>query len=202
MHAATTIALDSLKNKAYTETQLKLFNAGSIALNSLTMASYVALAAYLESMDESEEAAPIKKMLQSFALSLASTTSLYALIHGINYLTKSIENKFVNGFLNALPLAGNLSLLASNENNLATTAARIGVNIGSVSVVSTAIQTGWYFFSKRRNAAPNTDFELNIRDTNELRDGLSPLNKTTFLMEISQYKIQSLLLFMQRLKKT
>lgn len=183
IHAAITIALDSLKNKGYTETQLKLFKAGSIVLNSVAIASYASIATYMENTDESE-AAPIEKMAQAFALSLASTTSLYALTRGINYLAKSIENKLGKGFLNALPLAGNLGLLARSENNLATTAAMIGVNMGSASVVSTAIQTGWHFFSKRRNTAANGDVELEAQSTNVLVNAISsPLNETTFSNE-------------------
>ena len=161
-HAITAIALESAKSKAYTETQLRLLKAGSIVFNSLVIASYASIASYMENLHEPDDAIA-EKMYQSFAFSLASTTSLYALVSGINYFAKSIENKLVKGFLNALPLAGNIGLLVKGGNSITESAAMIGTHVATAGLFTSAIQTGWNFFSKRRNIPENTDLELSLR---------------------------------------
>lgn len=161
-NAVTAIALESAKNKGYTGTQLRLLKAGSVVFNSLVIASYASMASTMENSNESYDALT-EKMWQSFALSLTSTTSLYALAHGINYFAKSVENKLVKGFLNALPLAGNVCLLVKGGNSLTESAAIIGTNVATAGIVTTAIQTGWNFFSKRRNTEENFDIELGVR---------------------------------------
>jgi hypothetical protein len=132
----------------------------------------------LENAHESE-AASVAKMAQSFAWSFASTTSLYALTHGINYFTKPLKNKFIKGFLNALPLAGNMGLLIQSGNNLAETAAMMGVNFSSGSLVSAALQTGSHFFSKRRNHMQNTDQALEF-PVNEVLNTTPAIAETSF----------------------
>lgn len=158
-NAITAIALESAKSKGYTENQLRLLKAASVVFNSLVIASYASTASYMENSNESNDAI-IKKMWQSFALSLISTTSLYALANGISYYAKSIENKLAKGFLNVLPLAGNVCLLVKGGNSLTESAAMIGTNVATAGVFTTAIQTGWNFFAKQRNAAQNTHIEL------------------------------------------
>lgn len=189
-HAVTTIALDSAKSKGYTETQLKLLTAGSVVFNSLAIASYASIASYMENSNESDDAI-LEKMCKSFALSLISSTSLYALANGISYFAKSIENKLVKGFLNALPLAGNLCLLAQEGNSLTESAATIGTNVATAGLFTTAIQTGWNFFSKRRNAPRNTAIETASPPTNETHfynteDSLISNNAVSVYEEINE----------------
>ena len=177
-NAIMAIALESAKSKKYTETQLNLLKTGLLFFNSLAIASYASISVYLENAHESE-AAPVAKMAQSFAWSLASTTSLYALTHGINYFTKPLKNKLIKGFLNALPLAGNMGLLIQSGNNLAETAAMMGVNFSSGSLVSAALQTGSHFFSKRRNHMQNTDQALEF-PVNEVLNTTPAIAETSF----------------------
>jgi hypothetical protein len=180
-NAVTAIALESAKNKGYTETQLRLFRAGSVVFNSLAIASYASMASTMENSNESYDALT-EKMWQSFALSLTSTTSLYALAHGINYFAKSVENKLVKGFLNALPLAGNVCLLVKGGNSLTESAAIIGTNVATAGMVTTAIQTGWNFFSKRPNTEENSNIELGHLRSNVVETASSSpsTNETPF----------------------
>lgn len=178
LNASTAIALEASENKGHTKKQRRLIKAGLDILNSLAIASYATIKAYTENSQEPSEIL-IEKMWQSFAFSLAGTTSLYALSNGISYFAQSIENKLVKGFLNTLPLAGNLALLAKNENNLAETATSIGVNIASASIVSTAIQSGWHFFSKQRCAVKNNELELEISTNPRQNIISSQINETT-----------------------
>ena len=154
----TAIALESAKGKGYTQTQLRLLKAGLIVLNSCAIASYAATASYMENLHESDEAS--KKILPSFAISLVSAISLSALA---NPLAKLIENKLAKGLFNTLPLAGNVFLLAQDGNSLTESATLIGTNVAIAGLVTTAIQTVWNFFPKRRNAENNTDIELDLR---------------------------------------
>ena len=182
VNAFTAIALESVKNKGYSTTQRRLLKAGSDVFNSFAIASYASMTAYTENLHEPSEVI-LEKMWQSFAVSLAGSTSLYALINGISYFTKSIENKLAKGILNALPLAGNLALLAKGGNNVIENAAMLGTNIGSACIVSAAIQSGWNFFSKRRNSLKNTDLELES-DANSI-DNASLIATTSFVIENS-----------------
>lgn len=164
-NAITAIALESAKSKGYTENQLRLFTAGSAVFNSLGIASYASIVSAMENSHESDEAR-LEKMWQSFAISLASSTSTYAVVSGIHYFAKSIENKLVRGVLNALPLAANVCLLAKDGNSFAENATLIGTNVVTAGLFSTAIQTGWNFFAKRRHSTvENTDIELDNLNT-------------------------------------
>ncbi|WP_342219598.1 hypothetical protein [Rickettsiella endosymbiont of Miltochrista miniata] len=179
-HAVTAIALESAKSKGYTQTQRRLLTAGSAVFNSLVIASYASIVSAMENSHASDETR-IEKMWQSFAMSLASSSSTYAIVSGINYFAKAIENKLVKGFLNALPLAGNVCLLAQDGNSLTETAAIIGTNVATAGLVTTAIQTGWNFFSKQRNAVQNTDIELGLRSNMaETTSSSSSTNETPF----------------------
>lgn len=180
IHACTTLAIASAKKQDYTETQLKLIKAGSVVFNSLTIVSYAAIATYIENTDESE-ATPLEKMAQSFALSLVSTTSLYALTHGIHYFAKAIENKLIKGFLNTLPLAGNVGLSLQNGNKLTETVAKVGTHIASAAITTTILQSGWHFFSKRRNIAQNTDLTLEL-GSNRIENTSPSFAETSFFI--------------------
>lgn len=178
-NAVTAIVLESAKRKGYTPAQLRLLTAGSAVFNSLLIASYASTKSYMENSHESADVIT-KKMWQSFAMSLASSSSIYAVVSGIHYFAKAIENKLVKGFLNALPLAGNVCLLAQSGNSLTETATIIGTNVGTAGLVTTAIQTVWNFFPKRRNAVQNTDIELG-NNANDIKTPLSPsTNETAF----------------------
>lgn len=172
------IAFESAKSKGYSSNQLRLLKASLDVFNSLTIASYASLAAFTENSQQPNEVI-LEKMWQSFVLSLGSSAGLYALTNGISYFAKSIENKFIKGALNILPLAGNLGLLAKSGNNLKTSAVRLGVNIASASAISAAIQSGWHFFSKRGNTAQNTAPALEL-STNRIENTFSPIDETSF----------------------
>ena len=175
----TAIALDSAKRKGYTATQLRLFTAGSAVFNSLVIASYASIVSAMENSYESDEAR-IEKMWRSFAMSLASSTSTYAVVSGIHYFAKSIENKLVKGFLNALPLAGTVCLLAQSGNSLES-ATSIVTEVTTAGLFTTAIQTGGNFFSKRRNAVQNTDIELGNLNANDIETtSSSSIDETPF----------------------
>ncbi len=155
----TAIALESAKGKGYTATRLRLLRVGLIALNALVIASYASIVSAMEHSHESDGAGS-KKTWTSAAIALTSTAGLSALG---NPLAKLIENKLAKGLLNALPLAGNVFLLAQDGNSLTESATLIGTNVATAGLVTTAIQTVWNFFPKRRNAENNTDIELDLR---------------------------------------
>ena len=156
--------------------QLRLLKAGSDVFNSLTIASYASLVAYTENPQEPNEVI-LEKMWQSFVFSLVSSTGLYAITNGISYFAKSIENKFVKGVLNVLPLAGNLVLLAKSGNNLKERAVMLGANIASASATNVAIQSGWHFFSKRNNTAQT---ERAIELSSNRVENTFPTDETSF----------------------
>lgn len=180
VNAFTAIAFQSAKNKGFNKKQLRLLKAGSDVFNALTIASYASLAAYTENSQEPNEVI-LEKMWQSFVFSLASSGGFYAITNTINYFAKSIENNFIKGTLNALPLAGNLVLLAKGGNNLKQRAVMLGVNIASASTISAAIQSGWHFFSKRGNTAQNTDLALE-RGSNRIENTLPSFSETSFFI--------------------
>ncbi|MEN9450904.1 MAG: hypothetical protein RJA83_1522 [Pseudomonadota bacterium] len=175
----TAIALESAKSKGYTPAQLRLLKAGATVFNSLVIASHASIVSAMENSHESDEAR-IEKIWQSFAISLASSTSTYAVVNGINYLAKSIENKLVKGLLNALPLAANVWLLAQSGDGLAESATIVGTDIATAGLFTTAIQTGWNL-SKRRHTEENTDIELGLRSNMaETTSSSSSTDETAF----------------------
>lgn len=72
-----------------------------------------------------------------------------------------------------------MGLLIQSGNNLAETAAMMGVNFSSGSLVSAALQTGSHFFSKHRNHMQNTDQALEF-PVNEVLHTTPAIDETSF----------------------